>query len=304
MNKKVKLPNFIIIGPPKSGTTSLYNYLKQHPDIYLPETKELHYFTYEFLKENANGPGDRDVLPRLCSTYQEYENNYLHVNDEKAIGEISPSYFYYAHVSERIIRELGSVKILMILRNPVQKAFSQYVHMVSEKRETLTFYEALMEERKRAALHWLDIWRYAESTLYADRIKKYIEVFGRDNVKVLLFEEMVNSPDTFMSDLYTYLGVDGSFICDTSRAFNKTRVPRFKFVSDLFKRPNVLKDSLKKFMPEGLRTSLRESVIEMNAIEKPVMDNESRKYLRDFFAEDMKKLQEVLERDLDWLDGE
>jgi hypothetical protein len=290
----MRLPNFIVIGAPKSGTTSLFKYLDQHPEIYLPIRKELHYFSYENLKKNSNGPGDREILQRLCATSQEYENNYISVKDENAIGEISPSYLYYSHVSEKILSKLGRIKIIVILRNPIEKAYSQYIHLLSERRESLPFYDALMAERNRQKSGWFDFWLYAESTLYSDRIKRYITVFGKDKVKILLFDNLVSTPEEFMRDLFNFLAVDDSFCCDISRGFNKSRIPRVKIMSDLMKKPNSLKSMIKTVVPEKIRSPLRETLMNLNAIKKPAMDSKSREYLRKYFGADVKNLQELL----------
>ena len=124
MSKSIRLPSTVIIGAPRSGTTSLFFYVKQHPDIFLPVRKELHYFSYDLLKENVDGPGDQGALASLCATREEYEAHYASVRAEKVIGEVSPSYLYFSQVSERIRSELGEVKIIALLRNPVDKAFS------------------------------------------------------------------------------------------------------------------------------------------------------------------------------------
>ena len=144
-----RLPNFVVIGAPKCGTTSLFYYLQRHPEVYLPVRKELHFFTFEEHSAQARGPGDDNVLANLCSTWPEYLSHYVDVGDEPAVGEVSPSYLASAAACPRIRERLGPVKILAILRDPVQKAFSQYLHLVHEGRETLSFVEALRAEEQR-----------------------------------------------------------------------------------------------------------------------------------------------------------
>jgi hypothetical protein len=302
MSKSASLPNFIVIGTAKSGTTSLYSYLLQHPDVYLPDQKELHYFTFNHLKENSNGPGDKEFLKYVCSTRQEYENHYLNVNTESAIGEVSPSYLYYSNVSDQIYTELGRVKIIILLRNPVQKAYSQYVHLLGEKRETLPFYDALMAEQSRIDARWLDIWRYAENTLYADRIKKYISVFSRENVKIVLFEDLVKDTEHIMCDLFNFLGVDPDFECDTSRVFNKSSIQRFKIVTDLLKRPNLVKTAAKKIVPEKIRGHLHSALLYLNSRKKPEIGSRAESYLKKYFKADIEEVQRIIGKRLTWLD--
>lgn len=299
----MKLPNFVIVGAPKSGTTSLFYYLKQHPDIYLPVRKELHYFSYEYLKENTNGPGDKDVLSSLCANRREYESHYIDVRNERMIGDVSPSYLYYSNVSERILSELGKIKIVMILRNPVEKAYTQYMHLIRDNRETLSFYDALMEEQKRMLAGWSDIWRYAESSLYAKKVKKYISVFGPANVKIILFDDLVIAPDEVMRSLFEFLNVDSDVHCDTSKAYNRTGTPKFKMVSDFFAKPNPVKTTVKKFIPEWVRIHIRLVLLDWNTGKKNSMDRKSREYLTKYFGEDIAVLSKILGRELWWLDG-
>ena len=148
------IPNTIVIGAPKSGTTSLYHYLLQHPDIYLPEKKELHFFSHELLRLNANGPGDLNALKHICTNLQDYFSYFSAVNNESIVAEVSPSYLYYAQVSDPIYSSLGSIKIIVLLRNPIHKAFSQYMHLKRVNREKLSFFEALQVEEKRIQNGW------------------------------------------------------------------------------------------------------------------------------------------------------
>ena len=160
--EQIKLPNFIVIGAPKSGTTSLFYYLGQHPDIYLPVRKELHFFSYEELSKRNHGPGDAEIVGNLCATYEQYVAHYRDVKTERAIGEVSPSYLYYSASAERIYSMLGSIKIIAILRNPIDKAYSQYMHLKRDGREDLDFTHALREECRRQGMGWSDIWYYAK----------------------------------------------------------------------------------------------------------------------------------------------
>lgn len=302
MRESVRLPNFVVIGAPRSGTTSLFFYLKQHPDIFLPVRKELHYFSYDLLRENVNGPGDKDALESVCATREEYKAHYARVGGEKAVGEVSPSYLYFSEVSERIRSKLGEVKIIALLRNPVEKAFSQYMHLVRENREGMGFYEALMAEEERMASGWSDIWRYAESSLYSDRIRKYISVFGRDNTKFILTDQLADAPDTVMQELFDFLGVDTGFRPDTSRVYLRSGRPKSKMIASFFGSSNPLKTVARKIIPERLRVHIRLALLDANVGSKGEIDERARIHLRSYFQEDILELERVLARETGWMD--
>lgn len=297
----VNLPDFIVIGAPRSGTTSLFFYLKQHPEIFLPKRKELHYFSSNLLFENVAGPGDRDALGGICATWEEYISYYSSADDELIVGEISPSYLYFCEVSECIREKLGEVKIIASLRNPVEKAFSHYQWLKRTERETLSFYDALMAETQRQAQGWGDMWRYAEGSLYADRIKKYLSVFGTKNVKIILAEELFTTPDKVMEALLAFLSVDTKFVLDTSISYNRSGQQRSQLIVNFFSKPNRLREFMKQFIPPAIRAKVRMTILDANTAEKEIMDKESEEYLKSYFHEDILRLERIIGRRTGWL---
>jgi hypothetical protein len=295
-------PNFIIIGASKAATTSMYYYLKQHPDVYFPASKELHYFTYDKVAKNSSGPGDRAVLQTLCRSRDEYKAHYGAVSGEGAIGEVSPTYFYFSNISERLLSELGNIRIIIMLRNPIEKAFSQYMHLVREGRERLSFYDALMSEEKRMANGWGDMWRYKESCLYSERVEKYIKVFNRKNVHIILFDDLKTNAACVLRKTFTFLGVDPDFRPDTSKVYNKTGMPRSRFIADLISKPSILKKIVRTTLPSSLRMKLRLSLTNMNTGKKCEIDSKSRKYLNKYFDDDILKLEKILQIHTGWHD--
>ncbi|MCI5127084.1 MAG: sulfotransferase [Candidatus Electrothrix sp. AUS3] len=294
------LPNFVVIGAPKSGTTSLFYYLKQHPDIYLPVRKELHYFSYHHLKKRLEGPGDRDAFVQLCNSRNAYESHYRNVKAEKAIGEVSPSYLYYSDVAQTIKETLGSVKIIVLLRNSVEKAYSQYMHLVREQLEFMTFYDALMEEEKRSNAGWSDIWLYAESSLYSEKIKDYISVFGKENVKIILFDDLIKQTDEVMVELFSFLSVDTTYKCDTRRVYNRTGNVKSKKIALFFSKKNQIKTAIKMILPERIRIWIRLAIQDLNTEAKPTIDKKSSAYLANFFSKDISNIEKIIEANLDW----
>jgi hypothetical protein len=298
----VRLPNFLIVGAAKSGTTSLHYYLQQHPDIYLPARKELHYFAREYMFRLTGGPGDRNVLSYVCRTQEEYESAYAKVTRQSAVGEISPSYLYFSDVNEEIKRELRDPKIIMILRNPLQKAFSQYMHLVRDNREMLDFYDALMAEGERIERDWAAMWRYAESSLYSSRVQRYMDVFGERNVRIFLYDDLVASPERLVRDLLEFIGVDPEQPIDFGKVHNRSGKPRSRFVSNLLTRPNPLRDLAKRILPSETTYMLKLRLQDLNTGAKGTIDGRSRAYLKEFCAQDVQDLQQIVGRPLNWLD--
>ncbi len=297
-----KLPGFVVVGAPKCGTTSLYHYLKQHPGIYLPARKELHYFSSRALLQNDRGPGDSVALARVCNTLESYREFYREAEDRQISGDVSPSYLYFDESRHRILEELGRVRIVAILRDPCEKAFSQYMHLIRDQRETLPFRRALDAEADRVRQGWSDLWRYAESSLYAKKLARYFELFGEDRVKVLFFDELVAAPDRTMRELFEFLGVDADFDCDTSRTYNRSGRARSPRAARLLTRPNVLKATARRLVPRRYRLWISQTLIGWNTGRKPELDRESRDYLQAYFSDDASELSRLLGRSLPWAD--
>lgn len=297
----MRRPNFLIVGAAKSGTTSLHYYLQQHPDVYLPGQKELHYFAREQMLRLSGGPGDKNVLSHVCRTKEEYESFYARVQ-QTAAGDISPSYLYFSEVSRKIKEELHAPKIIMVLRNPVEKAFSQYMHLVRDNRETLGFYDALMAEKERIERSWAAIWRYAESSLYFSRVQTYLDVFGEQNVRIFLYDDLVKSPERLVRELLEFIGVDPQRRIDFAKVHNRSGKPRSRFVANLLTRPNPLRDMAKRILPSDMTYMLKLRLQDLNTGAKGTIDSRSRAYLKDFCAEDVQSLQQIVGRPLNWLD--
>ncbi len=295
------LPNFVVVGAPKCGTTSLYHYLRQHPEVYLPARKELHYFTRELLLRDTAGPGDGAVLRHLCPTSEAYAAEFSAAGTATALGDISPSYFDFPEVAGQMRRELGDPRIVILLRDPIAKAFSQYMHLVRDGRETLAFHDALRAEADRTARGWSLIWRYAASSIYAERVRRYLDTFGPERVRIFLFEEFSREPQAVLDELWRFLEVDPGVRADTSQVFNASSRPRSRALAGLVSKRSPLAAAARAVIPASLRLRAVELVRRLNAGRKGEVDERSRAYLREYFAADVRETETLLARRLDWL---
>jgi hypothetical protein len=214
-------PNFLIVGAAKAGTTSLYEYLKQHPDICLPldpKRKEPTYFVDSYT-------GVRD--------YNDYLSLFAHGRGSKAIGEASTAYLYSEESPGWIKSVLGDIKIIILLRNPAKRAFSLYTWMVREGWENAkTFEDALAQEPVRLkdpnfhehCLEFFPDYLYFGSGLYTHQVARYFTTFGKERVRVYLFEEFVKNPVATCQDVFDFLDVDRTFV-PRIEVYNEGRVP-------------------------------------------------------------------------------
>jgi hypothetical protein len=297
----VRLPNLVVVGAPKCGTTSLYHYLGQHPQVYLPTRKELHYFSRRELARDTAGPGDQTVLQHLCADRAAYEAEYAAAGEQPVLGDISPSYFDFAEVAPAMRRELGDARIVILLRDPIGKAFSQYMHLVRDGRETLPFFRALEAEAERTRQGWSMIWRYAGSSRYAARVRRYLDAFGPERVRVYRFEDFIADPQATLTDLWTWLGIDPAVRPDTSRAFNASSRPRSRLVASLISKRSPLAAAARALVPAGVRNRVTEAVRGLNAGAKGGVDEPSAEYLRTQFRDDVTETEALLGRPLGWL---
>jgi sulfotransferase family protein len=297
----VRLPNLVVAGAPKCGTTSLYHYLKQHPEVYLPTRKELHYFTRRELARDTAGPGDGTVLQHLCADRTTYEAAYAAATGQPVLGDISPSYFDFAEVAPAIRQELGEARVVILLRDPIAKAFSQYMHLVRDGREPLPFFQALQAEAERTREGWSMIWRYAGSSQYATRVRHYLDAFGPEQVRVYRFEDFIGEPQAVLTDLWRWLRIDPTVRPDTSRAFNASSRPRSRLVASLISKRSPLATVARALVPAGVRHRVTEAVRGLNAGAKGGVDERSAEYLRAQFRDDVRETETLLGRRLGWL---
>ncbi len=297
------LPNFLVVGAAKSGTTSLYHYLKQHPEIYMSPMKEPQFFCFFNNKPQFQGPSSLGYNRGYISDLTTYEDLFNKVTCERAIGECSTFYLYYPNTAKTIKHYLPDVKIIIILRNPVERAYSFYLFAIMKGIETLSFEEGLSSEKDRLINNWVPIHYYKSFGLYYQQVKKYIDTFGRDKVKIYLFEDLSNEPIDMLRDIWDFLDVDNKSIPDLSIQ-NRTGLPKIKIVDYITHKPFAFKSLVKPYIPQVVLKRIRKLIIKSNYAydNKPKMSEKTREFLKGIFRDDILKLQSLIQMDLSgWL---
>jgi len=299
----MSMPNFLIIGAAKAGTTSLYYYLQQHPQIFMSALKEPKFFALDGSPLNFQGPSQH-INHESVNNIEDYKALFADVRDEIAIGEASPLYLYCPEAPQRIQATLPDAKLIVILRDPVERAFSSFSHLLREGYETLSFEAALKEEDKRIQERWAPLWYYIDKGFYYQQLRRYYDLFNSQNIKIYLFEDLCKNPVALVQDVYDFLGVDKSFVPDLTKR-NVSGVPKNKALQNLLSRDNPIKSALKIFIPSSMRKSLYRELKTRNLGDKPALSPEAKAQLRELYREDISNLQELIGIDLSsWLVSE
>jgi len=293
-------PRLIIGGASKSGTTAVYYYLRQHPGICLSRKKELHFFSRSSLERTVSGPGDRFVLAEIPKTFNEYLSFFRHCDGSKMAVDISPSYLFHHEAAEVIKHFLSDVRIVFILRNPVEKGFSQYLHLVAAGRETVSFEEALERESKRKAQGFADMWLYRASGYYSVALEHFMQVFGRKNMKIFYYEEFLHDPERVLLDICAFAHVDSAFQFEPVTDANRSGQPKSALVTKILG-PSTITFFARRILPQAFGRSLRKFVKEWNTGSKPILSENTRKVLLEGYRDDIRRIEALIGRESGWV---
>jgi hypothetical protein len=297
------LPNFLIIGAAKAGTTSLYHYLKQHPQVYLSPVKEPKFFALEGQDLAFGGPGGREIMRRSAVIdLAAYQRLFAGVSKERAVGEASTLYLYSAEAPKRIKHYLPDAKLVAILRNPVERAYSNYLYMVRKGEEPLRdFREALRAEEKRVYDNWMPTWHYQRRGLYFAQLKRYYDLFDAAQIKVYLYEDLSTDAAGLLKDMFQFLDVDETFLPKMSTKYNISGIPKNKALHNFLLKPHLIKSVLRPLLSVSWRKRLSTGLRNRNLV-RPTLPEEVRKQLLEIYRDDILRLEVLLARDLSkWL---
>jgi len=295
--KKVVLPDFIIPGAAKSGTTTLYRILQQHPEVYVPNFyKETYFFAY-FGREL---PYEKSFVEHTLTNPMEYIGLFKKDTDAKIMGEASIGYMYDFEQSIANIKKFygdnhRKVKIAMILRNPVDRAYSHYTFLIRNGFEQKSFEEAILPESIKQRKSIRPGFDYLEYGMYYKQVEAFKNEF--DEVKIFLFEDLKKFQN-LASDLFSFLGVNDFQVKKDIQA-NPSGIPRSRTAVN-FLRKNELAKRIHRMFPhkaQGMLLNFRDKLLK-KVLRRESMSDETRANLKSYFKEDILKLEALIERDL------
>lgn len=270
--------NFICIGAQKAGTTTLADIISRHPDIYIPPIKETKYFLF-----------DEDY--QKGKTF--YDSYFKTLGNQKAIGEVDPDYLLFPITAQRIADTLGkNIRLIVILRNPADRAYSHYLMTKKKGLEPFEFEKALEEEKNRKHnIREQKIFAYLERGYYGKQISEFLKVFPKENFLFLTFEDdLIKNKVQTIENVQKFLNVE-IIPLDLNVHSNEAGEAVNEKLRDLVRRPNFTKRILKAVLPsKEFRKSIRKFFIRKNLQKAtaPKMDEATKKrIIETYFKSDI-----------------
>ncbi|WP_339136103.1 MAG: sulfotransferase [Candidatus Electrothrix sp. GW3-4] len=300
--------NLFSIGAMRAGSTSIYHFLDQHPEIYMSPIKEPYYFHAEFCRRRLVNENDLSTEEYKCltasinsgkyRTAEAYQSLFNKVEEHQYVGEAS-HYLHHPATAQLIHEYNPNSKIIICLRNPIERIYSEYMLYVRDSKVSITFDNFISK-----AIVWnkeKNIWNAAPISrlnkgFYSKQIIPWIEFFGVENVKIFLFEDMVGDPAEFCRKLYSWLGVDMAFQPVPIHAQASGKPISSKIMKGL-NTDNFVKRNLKRIMPHSTRIKLRYYAYKF-FLKREKMSNEVSIILHDIYKDEIDRLEEMISRDL------
>lgn len=295
-NNEVDLPDFLLAGSAKCGTTTIFQYLQRQSSVFLPELKEPFYFSFGNEKPTYT---DARFNSKVIWKTEEYVALFKNAKTSQLIGDASTSYLYTAEKTIQNVKSLykekaSDLKIIVILRNPAERAFSHYTHLIRNGIEKLEFSEAItpqnIEQRSK------EMWGfdYTGYGLYGAQMEVFKNFFK--HILVLDYEELAQ-PNQMMEKIYTFLDIKNPIKVEEKIEANPSGVPKSKFVTALI-RSKRFKKIIKQITPSKalpIFQKMKDSLLKKSIV-KPKISEQDNQYLREFFRKDIEKLERILNK--------
>lgn len=298
MKKLEDTIDFLLVGTAKSGTTSVFHAITQHPKIFVPKQKEMNFFnnTVDKTKKGATEKFSKDMVDYISSV-KDFKKNYNNATIDQKKGDITPTYLFNYKYTIPLIKKYCSdkVKIIIFLRNPIDRTHSHYLHFIREGWEKETLFDALNMEDERLKSGFSYRYSYKGYSKYFKQVKAFQDNFS--NVKIFLFEDLFTNQ--FFKEFFEFIEVEDFKVSKVIKT-NSTGLPKSKFLQrslNFFRRSRFIVKIFKKMGLGPLYLKIKYA-----NLNKPKIDHSSKSLLSKYFKDDIKNLESLIDRDLSkWL---
>jgi hypothetical protein len=310
----VMKPDFFIIGTQKAATGSLYKYLSQHRQIFMSSNKEPFYFSFlpgqprtfdiPYPPAHPNARVDYweyNATDYLITDLAEYEALFTNASPGLVKGEASTSYIYSVGAAQRIYDYNKDAKIIAVLRDPIERAYSAYMyyHRLGLIGMPETFLEAFQEADKFQHRHWILFWHMKQRGFYTEQVLRYKKLFG-DRFKIYIYEEDIDQNlSRTLGDMFEFLGVDTAFTPDTSAIYGSSGKPSSPLAAQLYSVSQTARNIFRPFravIPRQLQQVVTN--FENGLLYKEELPRKVKQGLKEVYKEDVDKLESIIQRDL------
>jgi hypothetical protein len=288
------LPNFLVIGAARSGSTALFDYLSQHPDVYTSDPKEPHFFALRGTRPSFRGPGDDVMMNRVAVTdEEEYKALFRNTRGARAVGEGSISYLYYPCSAENIQRTLPDIRLICILRNPADRAYSAFQYTRARTFEPLRdFRQALAQEEERIDAGWHHIWHYRRMGRYHEQLRRFYHVFDPKQIRVYRFEDLIRDSQAVLRDCFEFLDVDPTFQPPRKPVAVPSGEPRSRVLQRFLLESPPGKQTVRRIIPGEARRWLS-GRIRKATLKKAPLDPDLRRELLEDYRDEIEALKDL-----------
>jgi hypothetical protein len=287
----MRYPNIYLVGAPKCGTTSLHFYLAQHPNIFAPDFKEPHYHTVS--KTGWPTWGVKDL--------QQYFDLYKSARSDQMCLDASAWNLYVPESAKFIYDTCPNAYIIISLRHPVRRAYSHFMHMVQRQWEKYyVFEDAITHEAQR--IENGEFWdvHYLSVGYYANQVKRYLEVFPKCQIKVLIFEEWIQNPELAVRDILNFLKIDSNIsLFDVKESKNITQISYAQLLRIYLKKIKGLEKVISLFIPKLLKNEVIKWLQMKNSKSIPILNHKLEIILMNHYLKDIEELENLLDRKID-----
>lgn len=302
---------FVIAGCAKSGTTALAEALDRHPGIYMSDVKETNFFIHGFetvtARQTANG--SRAISfgnpTTHIETIEAFESQFARASDEALLGEASPLYLLSENVPDRLLEHNQKMRVVLLLRNPTDVVFANFVHHVRDRAESVTIddIESLLDENRYKDKNLHAFSNHLAIPCYSSQLPRWIKTFGPDRLHIEIFEEYKADPEVVIARIIEFIGIDGKIERTVNSAVNQSRLPRFAWLNKIVLDDSPLKFLVRHIIPKKQRRRLRLIVERLNAGARPELPLHARKILDERYRVERDYVEKLLGRPIQpWRD--
>ena len=304
------LPDFLVVGAPKAGTTALHAALAAHPQLFMSPVKEPRYFLCDdgVPPPRRGGPGDAQTYQEYIWRRRDYEALFAGRGEEMLAGESSPFYLWDRAAHRRIRAAIPGARLIAVLRDPVERAYSNWAHLWSAGLEPCTdFIEACDREPERVAAGWAPFWRYLELGCYGEQLSDLLRLFPREQLLILRYRELRDEPASALTRVCRFLGVTPGLISAVPRENVRPHIrtgPATQVLQELLRAGA----GVGQYFPLPVRRLARGpvlAVLQRRSRAREPLNREQRAELIEALAPDVRRLEQVTGVYFgDWLQAE